>query len=181
MTERVLCAQALHPAQHAELKARLQEGQARRRIERALDALSAALSARGLAADLSGRPKNLWGVFGKMAAKGYGLESVYDARAMRVIVSSKADCYEALRQVPPALCSGLSRGFHVAPMSCACGRAQAVWAETSACVCAYGSASWKTFVDYAKEPGKVRAAMHSLDLQLRCHRCTRCGRRWRGD
>ena len=94
-----LSAQALHPAQHAELKARLQEGQARRRIERALDALSAALSARGLAADLSGRPKNLWGVFGKMAAKGYGLESVYDVRALRVIVSSKADCYEALRQV----------------------------------------------------------------------------------
>ena len=92
--------QALHPAQHAELKARLQEGQARRRIERALDALSGALSARGLAADLSGRPKNLWGVFGKMAAKGYGLESVYDVRALRVIVSSKADCYEALRQVP---------------------------------------------------------------------------------
>ncbi|KAK9836987.1 hypothetical protein WJX81_004431 [Elliptochloris bilobata] len=90
---------ALHPAEHAELKARLQEGQARRRIERALDALSAALSARGLAADLSGRPKNLWGVFGKMAAKGYGLESVYDVRALRVIVSSKADCYEALRQV----------------------------------------------------------------------------------
>ena len=98
-TELVLCPQALHPAQHAELKARLQEGQARRRIERALDALSAALSARGLAADLSGRPKNLWGVFGKMAAKGYGLESVYDVRALRVIVSSKADCYEALRQV----------------------------------------------------------------------------------
>lgn len=96
----MLLVQALHPAQHAELKARLQEGQARRRIERALDALSAALSARGLAADLSGRPKNLWGVFGKMAAKGYGLESVYDVRALRVIVSSKADCYEALRQVP---------------------------------------------------------------------------------
>ena len=95
----MLCPQALHPAQHAELKARLQEGQARRRIERALDALSAALSARGLSADLSGRPKNLWGVFGKMAAKGYGLESVYDVRALRVIVSSKADCYEALRQV----------------------------------------------------------------------------------
>ncbi len=34
-----------------------------------------------------------------MAAKGYGLESVYDVRGLRVIVSSKADCYEALRQV----------------------------------------------------------------------------------
>ena len=92
-------AQALHPSEHAELQARLQEGQARGRIERALDALSAALAARGLASDLSGRPKNLWGVFGKMAAKGYGLESVYDVRGLRVIVSSKADCYEALRQV----------------------------------------------------------------------------------
>lgn len=90
--------QALHPAEHAELRARLEEGQSRGRIARALDALHSALAGRGLSADLSGRPKNLWGVYGKMAAKGYGLESVYDVRALRVIVSSKADCYEALRQ-----------------------------------------------------------------------------------
>lgn len=49
--------------------------------------------------DLSGRPKNLWGVYRKMCAKGYGLDQVYDVRALRVVVDSKSDCYEVLREV----------------------------------------------------------------------------------
>lgn len=49
--------------------------------------------------DLSGRPKNLWGVYRKMCAKGYGLDQVYDVRALRVVVDTKSDCYEVLREV----------------------------------------------------------------------------------
>ena len=52
-----------------------------------------------MAGDLSGRPKNLWGVAAKMRAKGRAVEQVYDVRALRVVVHSKADCYEVLRQV----------------------------------------------------------------------------------
>jgi len=83
-----------------------------------------------------------------MAAKGYGLESVYDVRALRVIVSSKADCYEALRQArarrrgppsparPPA-CSGAARALS--------GGADAAVARPSACSGALcGGCSQKT-------------------------------------
>lgn len=34
-----------------------------------------------------------------MRAKGYGLDQVYDVRALRVVVDSKLDCYEVLREV----------------------------------------------------------------------------------
>lgn len=49
--------------------------------------------------DLSGRPKHLWGVYKKMAAKGYSLGRISDVRGLRIIVDSKADCYRALRAV----------------------------------------------------------------------------------
>jgi hypothetical protein len=49
--------------------------------------------------DLSGRPKHLWGVYKKMAAKGYSLGRISDVRGLRIIVDSKADCYRALRVV----------------------------------------------------------------------------------
>ena len=80
-------------------------------LQRALDALRGKLdevasrggaAAKGLAnADLSGRPKNLYGVHRKLLAKGPGATpaSIHDARAVRVLVPAKADCYAALRAV----------------------------------------------------------------------------------
>lgn len=52
-----------------------------------------------LNAELTGRPKNLWGVHQKMCLKGHSLRDVYDVRAVRIIVDTKADCYTALQQV----------------------------------------------------------------------------------
>ena len=49
--------------------------------------------------ELSGRPKNLWGVYNKMHQKCQKLDSIYDLRAIRVIVRDKTDCYAVLRQV----------------------------------------------------------------------------------
>ena len=94
------CAQALHPVQHSELQAKLKESQDRGTLEAALDTLSGALVERGLeGVDLSGRPKNLYGVMRKMRDKQYGLNEVYDVRALRVVVKSKADCYAVLQEV----------------------------------------------------------------------------------
>ena len=93
--------QALHSAEHAELQAKCEESQRRGTIEANLDQLKQVLSEKGLRGDLSGRPKNLWGVYRKMLQKGYGLDQVYDVRALRVVVESKADCYEVLREVRP--------------------------------------------------------------------------------
>ena len=91
--------QALHPTEYAELQAKCEESQRRGTIEANLDQLKGVLAGKGLQGDLSGRPKNLWGVYRKMLHKGYGLDQVYDVRALRVVVESKADCYEMLREV----------------------------------------------------------------------------------
>lgn len=91
----------MHPTEHAELQAKCEESQRRGTIEANLDQLKGVLAGKGLQGDLSGRPKNLWGVYCKMLQKGYGLDQVYDVRALRVVVESKADCYEMLREVTP--------------------------------------------------------------------------------
>ncbi len=76
------------------------------------------LAEKDLHGDLSGRPKNLWGVYRKMLQKGYGLDQVYDVRALRVVVESKADCYEVLREV----CSNCRISIFVNVIPCSDGR-----------------------------------------------------------
>lgn len=94
------CVQVLHPTEHQELQTKLKESQDRGTIESALDNLSRVLHARGLeGVDLSGRPKNLYGVMRKMREKQRGLNQVYDVRALRVVVKSKHDCYAVLQEV----------------------------------------------------------------------------------
>ena len=94
------CVQILHPSEHKELHGKLKESQDKGTIESALDTLSNALQGQHLEGiDLSGRPKNLYGIMRKMKDKQKGLSQVYDVRALRVIVRSKADCYKVLQQV----------------------------------------------------------------------------------
>lgn len=95
-----LCFQQLHPEQHGQLHNKLQECQHRGSIELALNKLSQHLDGIDLSyKELSGRPKNLWGVHNKMQTKQQKLDSIYDLRAIRVIVRDKTDCYAVLRQV----------------------------------------------------------------------------------
>ncbi|KAK9823732.1 hypothetical protein WJX72_004985 [[Myrmecia] bisecta] len=95
-----LCFKALHPAEHAELKAKLRGSQEPAQLQQSLDAIKLALETSSVAHhELSGRPKNLYGVFRKMEAKGYGIDQIYDVRALRIIVDSKTDCYRAMRAV----------------------------------------------------------------------------------
>ncbi|KIY96583.1 GTP pyrophosphokinase, partial [Monoraphidium neglectum] len=63
----------------------------------------AALAAAGLdVVDVSGRVKNIYGVWRKLQAGGLGvdrIDEVYDVAALRVVVPHKHDCYRALREV----------------------------------------------------------------------------------
>jgi guanosine-3',5'-bis(diphosphate) 3'-pyrophosphohydrolase len=54
------------------------------------------LSESGIAADITGRPKHLYGVHTKMREQGREFEQVYDLLALRVLTESVADCYGAL-------------------------------------------------------------------------------------
>ena len=92
--------QVLHPREHAELEGKLHESQRRGALEQCLDVVKHSMEERGIAyEDLSGRPKNLYGVFKKMQQKGYTLDEIYDVRALRVIVKSKQDCYRVFSEV----------------------------------------------------------------------------------
>ena len=90
----------LHPAEHAALVAAAAPAAAADSLRAVLDSVRSALDAAGLPhADVAGRAKNLYGLHVKMVAKGLPLESVHDARAVRVLVETKAECYAAERAV----------------------------------------------------------------------------------
>lgn len=74
-------------------------------VSASLDRLKASLDKAGLPyVELSGRPKSLYGIYKKLMRKG-GLdapgvrETVHDVRGIRVIVESKAACYQVWQQV----------------------------------------------------------------------------------
>jgi len=67
-----------------------------RYINEAADFLKEKLSAAGIAADVTGRPKHLYSVHKKMREQGREFEQVYDLLALRVLTNSVADCYAAL-------------------------------------------------------------------------------------
>lgn len=70
-------------------------------VQSSLDILKESLDREGVRyIELSGRPKSLYGIYCKMQDRGEtGLEAVYDARGIRIIVDRKEDCFAMLRRV----------------------------------------------------------------------------------
>jgi guanosine-3',5'-bis(diphosphate) 3'-pyrophosphohydrolase len=67
-------------------------------INRAIKALKTEFDRVGLEADISGRLKHIYGIYQKKkryAAVGRYFDKIYDIFALRVIVDSKSDCYNA--------------------------------------------------------------------------------------
>src|SRR5438552_166039 len=65
-------------------------------IEEVKATLRRELAAAGLRADVSGRPKHIYSIWNKMRRKHAGIDSLYDIRAVRILVESVKDCYAAL-------------------------------------------------------------------------------------
>ena len=90
----------LLPTEHDVLARCLRQAQEPTTLVKLMDGLRAALQDTDTDyLDLTGRPKHLWGVWCKMQKKGYSAEEVQDVRGLRVIVSSREDCYKVLRAV----------------------------------------------------------------------------------
>lgn len=91
----------LEPETYRSLAAQLEEKRTAREafVKAAVTRLSEALSAQGVSAQVSGRPKHLYSIHQKMQAKRRDLDSIQDLRGLRVIVESVAHCYQALDQV----------------------------------------------------------------------------------
>ena len=74
-------------------------GEREQRVESLRRRLEAELAARGIAAEVQGRPKHIYSIWKKMAAKGLDFERVLDVRALRVIVADVPACYAVLGRV----------------------------------------------------------------------------------
>ena len=65
-------------------------------IEAFQKVLDKELKSEGIDAEISGRPKHIYSIWRKMQRKDRGIESLYDIRAVRILVDSIGDCYAAL-------------------------------------------------------------------------------------
>jgi len=65
-------------------------------IEAFQKTLQKELKSEGIDAEITGRPKHIYSIYRKMQRKDRGIESLYDIRAVRILVDSVGDCYAAL-------------------------------------------------------------------------------------
>jgi GTP pyrophosphokinase len=93
-----LCFRYIHPEAHAEVQDFLDRTQADRDayLRRAKKTLEEKLAGEGIKGDVSGRAKNPYSIYRKMAAQSLTVEDVPDILAFRVIVETLGQCYGAL-------------------------------------------------------------------------------------
>ncbi len=93
-----LAFRCLDPQAYQEIAEALREKRAEREayINKVKAMLGEELDAAGIRAEISGRPKHIYSIYRKMQRKDRGLESLYDIRAVRVLVDDVKDCYAAL-------------------------------------------------------------------------------------
>jgi GTP pyrophosphokinase len=67
-----------------------------RYIESVTALLKGELARAGIAAEVAGRPKHIFSIYKKMSNKDADFKSIYDVRAVRVLVETVKDCYAVL-------------------------------------------------------------------------------------
>jgi GTP pyrophosphokinase len=67
-----------------------------RYVDAVIQALSAALAAQDVHADVAGRPKHIYSIWKKMQKKNVPIGELYDLRAVRVLVDDVPACYASL-------------------------------------------------------------------------------------
>ncbi|MEO7008758.1 MAG: bifunctional (p)ppGpp synthetase/guanosine-3',5'-bis(diphosphate) 3'-pyrophosphohydrolase [Caldimonas sp.] len=88
--------------EHYKTVARLldeKRGEREEQVERLRRRLGADLAARGVKAEVQGRPKHIYSIWKKMSRKGLDFGQVLDVRALRVVVADVAACYAVLGRV----------------------------------------------------------------------------------
>ena len=91
----------LEPQTYHDVAKQLDEKRTEREaaVEKLRAELASELAGQGIAAQVQGRPKNIYSIVKKMRGKGLRFERVYDIRALRIIVADVAACYAALSWV----------------------------------------------------------------------------------
>ena len=93
-----LALRALEPETYKQIARLLDERRLDRQhyIEEVKSTLKTHLLAAGIKAEVTGRPKHIYSIWSKMRRKQSGIDSVYDIRAVRILVDDVKDCYAAL-------------------------------------------------------------------------------------
>ena len=88
----------LDPDTYLEIARALKEKRAEREgfLDEAQTTLRRELGEQGIEATISGRPKHIYSIWRKMQRKDRGMESLYDIRAVRILVNDVGACYAAL-------------------------------------------------------------------------------------
>ncbi len=88
----------LAPERYKEIAKLLSEKRSEREvyIHRVQQQLVAALADANIVADVSGRVKHIYSIYRKMKLKGLSFDQLYDIRALRVLVTTQAECYHTL-------------------------------------------------------------------------------------
>jgi GTP pyrophosphokinase len=88
----------LEPELYKRIASQLEERRTEREqfVTAAIGELRRELAAAGIAADVAGRPKHIYSIYGKMRSKSLDFSQIHDVRGLRVLVNEVADCYAAL-------------------------------------------------------------------------------------
>ncbi len=96
-----LCLKHLQPSIYQQLKEKISKKQAvrEREIGKIIKAVRRLLGESGIDAKVYGRAKNFYGIYKKMMKKGLKFEEIRDLYAVRIVVKSQEECYNALASV----------------------------------------------------------------------------------
>jgi GTP pyrophosphokinase len=88
----------LYPEEYYDLaeKTSLKQSERMERVNRIVEEIRSKLAAAGQDVFVEGRPKHFFSIYKKMVGQGKSLDQIYDLFAVRVIVGTMRDCYEAL-------------------------------------------------------------------------------------
>ncbi len=88
----------LHPDKYREIASKLQQKREEREryIQEVCRILRAKLQEAGIEAEVYGRPKHIYSIWRKMQRKGVDVDQIYDVLAVRVLVKTEPECYQAL-------------------------------------------------------------------------------------
>ena len=88
----------LDPDTYVDIARTLKEKRTEREgfLDEVQETLKRELRAQRIEATISGRPKHIYSIWRKMQRKDRGIESLYDIRAVRILVDDIGDCYAAL-------------------------------------------------------------------------------------
>lgn len=96
-----LCLKTLHPEEFEKLvkDVALKRAERQSLVDKLCEQLRELLKERGIAGQVSGRPKHFYSIYKKMVGQNKTFEQIYDLTAVRIIVERVSDCYDVLGNI----------------------------------------------------------------------------------